>query len=105
MICGATMAVPAAVVARKRKAIIRAFREAGATHRDSAKTLQEVGLPPTVLVEVMKLRHVLVEVEEGRFYLDSRREEEASVTRSRIVALLIFAAAVVVYVLWRGGYL
>jgi hypothetical protein len=98
-----TSAVPAAIVAKKRNAIIRAFRESGATHPDAARTLQEVGLPPTLLAEVLKLRHVLVEVDGSRFYLDTRREEEITRTRGVIIALLVLALVVVLFVLWRTG--
>ncbi len=100
-----TGAVTAAVVARKRKAIIAAFREVGATHPDAARTLQEVGLPPTLLTEVLKLRHVLVEVDGGRFYLDTEREEETARTRAVIATALIIALLVVLFVLWRIGAL
>jgi hypothetical protein len=98
-----TGAVPAAIVAMKRKAIIRAFRDSGATRPDAARTLQEVGLPPSLLTKVLKLRHVLVEVADGRFYLDTRREEETARTRRIIAALLTLALVVVLVVLWRTG--
>lgn len=98
-----TGAVPAAVVARKRKAIIAAFREAGATHPDAARTLEDVGLPPTLLSEVLRLRNVLVEVDEGRFYLDTQREEETARTRGVVAAVLVVALLVVLFVLWRNG--
>jgi hypothetical protein len=101
----ATSAVPASIAARERKAIIRAFREAGATHRDNAKTLREVGLPNSLLVEVMKLRHVLVEVEGKRFYLDVEREEAVSRTRGAIAAIMLLVALVVLFVVWRKGVL
>ena len=82
-----------------------AFREAGATHPDGARTLQEVALSPSLLAEVMKLRHVLVEVESGGFYLDTAREERVSAGRSMAVTVLLLVAAVVVFVLWRTGRL
>jgi hypothetical protein len=100
-----TGAVPAAVVAKKRKEIIRAFRDSGATHRDAARTLQGVGLPPSLLAEVLKLRHVLVEVSDGRFYLDTHREEETARQRKLVAALLALVVVVVLVVLWRKGAL
>jgi hypothetical protein len=100
-----TGAVPAAVVARKRKAIIEAFRRAGATNPGAARTLQDVGLPPTLLTEVLKLRHVLVEVEAGRFYLDTKREQETARTRGAIVVIVVLVLLVLVLVLWRTGRL
>ncbi len=100
-----TAAVPAAIVARRRKAIISAFREAGATHRENAKTLREVGLPDSLLAEVLKLRNVLVEVDDGRFYLDQEREEATGRTRGTIVAIVLLVAVVVMFVLWRRGAL
>jgi hypothetical protein len=97
--------VPAAIIAKKRKAIIKAFREAGATHREAAKTLSEAGLPPSLLAEVMKLRRVLVEVDDGRFYLDTQREEETANTRSVAVAVAAVVLIIILLVLWRMGKL
>lgn len=101
----ASSAVPAAIIAKKRKAIIRAFREAGATHRDAAKTLSEVGLPPSLLAEVLKLRRVLVEVGGGRFYLDSQREEEVAHARLAAAGVIVVVLLIALFVLWRMGRL
>jgi len=96
-------AVPAAVVAKKRREIIQAFRDAGATHPDAARTLQGVGLPPSLLAEVLRLRHVLVEVSDGRFYLDTQREEETTRQRRVVAMLFVLAVAVILFVVWRRG--
>ena len=89
----------AEVIAIKRRRIIRAFREAGATSPGSAKTLDEIGLHHSLLVHVQKLRRVLIEVEAGRFYLDESRYR--SVQRMRFLAiaawLVVIAALILVF--------
>ena len=94
-------AVAAGVVARKRRKIIRAFREHGATSPETARTLAEVGLSEGPLLHVMKLRHVIVDVGGDRFYLDNAREQAAARTRGVVVAVVAFVIVAIVVVLWR----
>lgn len=98
-------AVAAGGVARKRKKIVRAFRENGATSPETARSLVEVGLSYSLLVHVMKLRHVIVNVGGDRFYLDTEREREVERAR-RVVALVsVLALAAIIVFLWRMGLL
>ena len=96
-------AVAAGIIARKRKRIIRAFREHGATSPETARSLVEVGLTEGLLVHVMKLRHVIVDVGGARFYLDTERERQVERTRRATVTVLVIAVIIVVIVLWRMG--
>ncbi|MFH1688912.1 MAG: hypothetical protein ABIE42_01580 [Candidatus Eisenbacteria bacterium] len=95
----------AGVVARKRKRIIRAFREHGATSPETAKSLVEVGLSDGFLVHVMKLRHVIVNVGGDRFYLDTAREQAVERTRRVVLAVVVLLVAAIIVVLWRMSLL
>lgn len=95
--------VAAGVVARKRRKIIRAFREHGATGPETAKSLTDVGLSEGPLLHVMKLRHVIVDVGGDRFYLDTAREQADARARRVLVAAVVIVVAVVFVVLWRMG--
>ena len=96
-------AVAAGLIARKRKRIIRAFRESGAIGPDTAKSFGEVGLSRSLLVHSLKLRHILVDVGGDRFYLDTAREREVARARKLTVAAIVVVVVIVVIVLWRLG--
>lgn len=89
-----------AVIARKRKHIIQAFVTAHATSPETAQTLEQLGLPGSLLVYVQKLRGVLVEVEGGRYYLDTVREEQVARIRQRIALTIGALGIVVVLAIW-----
>lgn len=96
-------AVAAGLIARKRRKIIRAFREHGATSPETARSLAEVGLSEGLLLHVMKLRHLIVNVGGGRFYLDAARERAVERSRRVAIAVVTLVVVVVVIVLWRMG--
>ena len=96
-------AVTAGIVARKRRRIVRAFREHGATSPETAKSLADVGLSEGLLLHVMKLKHLIVNVGGDRFYLDTAREQAVERTRRVVVAVVALVGVVIVVVLWRMG--
>ncbi len=96
-------AVAAGAVARKRRKIIRAFREHGATSPETARSLTEVGLSEGLLVHIMKFKHLIVNVGGDRFYLDTAREQASERTRRVVIAVVAFVVVVIVVVLWRMG--
>jgi len=96
-------AVAAGVIARKRRRIVRAFREHGATSPETARSLADVGLSEGLLLHVMKLKHLIVSVGGDRFYLDTARERAVDRTRRVVIAVLALVVAVVFVVLWRMG--
>lgn len=96
-------AVTAGIVARKRRKIIRAFREHGATSPEAARGLVEVGLSEGLLLHVMKLKHLIVNIGGDRFYLDTAREQAVERTRRVVVAVVALVVVVIVVVLWRMG--
>ncbi len=96
-------AVAAGIIARKRKKIIQAFREHGATSPEKARTLADVGLSEGLLLHVMKLKHLIVNVGGDRFYLDTAREQTVDRTRRVVMAVIALVVVVIVVVLWRMG--
>lgn len=96
-------AVEAGLIARKRRRIIRAFREHGATSPETARSLAEVGLSEELLLHVMKLRHLIVDAGGDRFYLDTARERAIERSRRVVVAVVMLIVVVVFIVLWRMG--
>lgn len=96
-------AVAAGIIARKRRTIVRAFREHGATSPETARSLTELGLSEGPLLHGMRLRHVIVDVGSDRFYLDTAREQAVDRTRRVVVAVVALVAVAIVVVLWRMG--
>jgi hypothetical protein len=92
--------IAAAVISKKRRQIIRAFRDAGATSPESSKTLEEAGLRAGMLVEIQKLRGVLVESSENRFFLDEERERQVTRFRRYLAASIAAVSVVLVLVAW-----
>jgi|CXWL01.1.fsa_nt_gi hypothetical protein len=83
-----------AIIARKRRQLIAAFRSNGATSPATARTLEELGLGHGMLVRIQEHRHVLVDVGEGRFYLDEAREAAVSKTRRLMLGVVVLVVAV-----------
>ena len=97
---GGSGAIIAAAMAKKRKRIIRAFAKAGATSQETAKTLAELGLHGKLMLQVEKLRGVLVKVDVDRYYLDETREIEVANFRRKLV-LMVLAVIAIIFLLVR----
>jgi len=89
--------IAAVVISKKRRLIISAFQDAGATSPENAKLLEDIGLSRSVLLDVQKLRGVVVEVAPNCFYLDEKREREAARFRRMLVVGLL---ALIVIIIW-----
>lgn len=83
------------IISRKRRRIINTFREAGATSSESAKSLEDIDLSKSVLLEIQKLRGIIVKVEQNRFYLDEMQERKVERFR-RILAVVLIALVVLI---------
>ena len=92
----------AIILSKKRRRIISAFREAGATSSENTKSLEDIGLSKSVILEMKRLRGVLVKVEQNRFYLDEMREREVAGFR-RILAVALVAIAVLIALYFNNG--
>ena len=86
----------AAIISKKRRHIINAFRKAGATSAENAKPIKELGLSQSLLLHIQKLRGVLVEVPPNRYYLDEIRERK--VERFRRIFLTVFVVIVIILI-------
>lgn len=90
----------AAIVAKKRRRVIRAFAQAGATSPETAKTLEELGVHDSLILQVQKMRGVIVPVDGERFYLDEARELEVARKRRAIVLIAVAVILVLAWLLW-----
>ena len=88
---------PAIIISKKRRRILNAFREAGVTSPENARAIEEVGLSKSILLEIQKLRGVLVEVDNNRYYLDEMREKQVMRFRRTLIVVLI---VIVVLIAW-----
>lgn len=95
----------AAVIAIRRKQLIRAFREAGATDPDHAVTLDQLGQRRSWIFDQMAGHGVFLAREGGRYYMDERMAEEfLAVRRKR--ALIITAVLLLFFVaIWVLGWI
>ncbi len=96
-------ALVAGIVAMKRRRIVRAFRNHGATSPETAMPLSEVGLSNKPLVRAMKRRRVIVDAGGDRFYLDNAREREVARTRRAFLVAVLVVVVVALLVFWRMG--
>lgn len=99
-VAGGSAPIAAAAISRKRRRIIRAFLEAGATGPGTAKTLDEVKLSKSLLLHIQKLRGVVVELAGGRYYLDVERNREVERFRRILVLCVAVLAVAAALVLW-----
>ena len=83
---GATVA---AVIAAKERAIVEAFRDAGATALVTAVPLEQLGVDEHVGFRRLRRHEVIREAVPGRYYLDEDVWTAVRRTRLRIVTVLI----------------
>lgn len=83
---GATVA---AVIAAKERAIVEAFRDAGATALVTALPLEQLGVDENVGFRRLRRHEVIREAVPGRYYLDEDVWTAVRRTRLRVVAVLI----------------
>jgi len=83
---GATVA---AVIAAKERAIVEAFRDAGATALVTAVPLEQLGVDENVGFRRLRRHEVVREAVPGRYYLDEDVWTAVRRTRLRVVAVLI----------------
>ena len=91
-----------AIIARKQRQLIAAFRSHGAISPATARTLEELGLGHGMLVRIQEHRHVLVDAGQGRFYLDEVGEAAVSRTRRLLLGALVLVAVGVVLLTQLG---
>ena len=82
-------AAVAAVIAAKERAIVEAFRDAGATALVTALPLEQLGVDENVGFRRLRRHEVIREAVPGRYYLDEDVWTAVRRTRLRVVAVLI----------------
>lgn len=87
------------IISKKRRRIIKAFRNAGATSSGNAKSIEEVGLPKSVVLEIQKLRGIIVSAGKNSFYLNEEREREVRRSRQILIAIFIVLVALIAWYL------
>lgn len=77
----------AAIVARRRRRILRQFRDAGAVDPKHAASLEALGVRWSWIFAKMADRGVFLPLDDGRYYLDELAAE-AYLSHKRRVALI-----------------
>ena len=99
----AVSAFAAIAISKKRRRILRAFRDAEATSTTRARRLEDIGLSPSLLVEIQKLRGVLIEAEDGHYFLDETREAEVDGLRKKLAVAIVVVVLVGAVAAWYLG--
>lgn len=95
----------AAIIVLRRKRFIRAFREAGATDREHAITLEQAGQRHSWIFEQMTRHGVFVAVADRRYFLNERAAH-AFQTAYRKRALVYTGVFLLLFLLlWLAGRL
>ncbi len=95
----------AAVIARRRRRLVRRFREAGATDPEHAVTLEDIGERRSWIFDQMAQHEVFIPVHAERFYMNESAANEFLRER-RFRALLIGTILLIVFLLlWLSGCL
>lgn len=90
------MSSTAVAVVASTNRIIRTFRRAEATSPQTAKTLEELGCRRSLPFRKLEHRGVLVQVPDGRYYLDEDAAEEFATYRRMLVMVSLAVAMVVI---------
>jgi hypothetical protein len=95
----------AAVIAARRKRLVRRFREAGAVDPEHAVTPESLGERRSWIFEQMTRRGVFYLTREGRYFMDDQAAVEFLRER-RVRALVIGGIALIAFILlWVSGLL
>jgi hypothetical protein len=93
----------AAVIAMRRKRLVRRFREAGATDREHAIALEALGERPSWVFRQMVRAGVFLATPDARFFMDDAAATEF-LHRCRVRALVGAAICLLLFlVLWLAG--
>ncbi len=94
------MGAAVAIIIRKEKDIVEAFRRAKATSSATAVSLADVNVDERVPFRILRRRNVVREAEPRRFYLDEAAWAAATRQRRRrlyLVLAFVVAAALLMY--------
>lgn len=83
-----------AVVIKRQNQIIRAFRDAGATFADNAKSLDEVHCRKSLIFRRLVSKGVIVKCDDEKYYIDNRVADSFLTKRRRNVLIALFVAVI-----------
>lgn len=95
----------AAIIMKRRRALVRRFQDLGAVDAAHAITLAAAGVKPSWIFEQMQRRGVFVALPEERFFLDE--PGAAAFFGAHRARVLMFAAILLLsfLLLWACGFL
>jgi len=96
--------IGAVIASKQRRKIIRAFKKANAVSADSAKSLNDIGLAGSVMINIQKRRGVIVEAKPDIFYLNEKKEKEMARLRLYfVIGILIIVTlfTIIFYANWN----
>lgn len=94
----------AAVVARREKRVVAAFRAAGATSPGAARMPGELGVLDSRIVARLQERAVLRPTAPGAYYLDEPSWEALQRMRQRIALVILCVALAILAVVFLGKH-
>jgi len=92
------MSAVAAVVLAKERRMVGRFRMSGAVSPQQARTLEELGIKPGVILRRLRERAVVRKVGEDRYYVDElsweavRRSRRRAIHVAGVIALVLILA-------------
>jgi hypothetical protein len=92
----------AAVIVRREREVMDAFREVGATSPSAARSLDEIGIEQAWPLSRLRRRAVIREAAPGKYYLDEEVWAAMRGMRQRIVFVLLGFVALVGFLVWIG---
>ena len=91
----------AAVIAIRRKRLVRRFREAGAIDREHAATLEVLGERHSWIFDQMVRHEVILVAQDGRFFLDEQAAGEFLRQRRRRALFVVGILLLVLFLFWQ----
>lgn len=89
-----------AIIARRIRQTIQAFRALGAISPETARAKEELDVPSVLLFQRLLSRGVIVELAAGRYYLDEPATEAYLRARRRRAWSVVVVALLVGLYLW-----
>ena len=100
---GVTAATVAVIAAKKREKIFQRLRECGAFSTATAVTSEELGLPRRGMFRMQVRKGAVVEVDDGKFYIDEEAVERQQQRRRWVLLALAGLVVVGLLVAWLLG--
>jgi len=100
---GAAAGMVAVIAARRREKIFMQFRQNGAISPATAMTLGELGLSGRSMFRMQVRKTAVVEVGDGRYYLDEETVERQQRRRQWLMLALLLIIVLMIVGTWLSG--